>query len=259
MALKLSDEIAPNFSADSNGNKILVQSANVGFGDTTIAAIIQSLMTGQWKVSIVSELPQIGAETTTYLVPHTTNNEIDYYEQYIWTDNNFRRIGNTQAELTGVLTNAMLGGESDLVIVNGVLRIKTSVNGVTLQRLEIVDGSLYAHYVGEQDSTGTLLGVVKGADGQNGTNGVNGQNGQDGTDAHIALSTTYDYTFNDTNYTNQTTLIEGATNVVTHAYVKVWEGDTEPADSATNKTSDLYTAINLAQQVSDAITALLNE
>ena len=88
--------------------------------------------------------------------------------------------------------------------------------------------------------------------------GATGANGEDGQDAHVSLITTYDYTLSGTDYTAQASAPAGATNVVQHAYIKVWEGDTEPADSASNKTADLYASVNLANEVSSGISDLLD-
>ena len=97
-----------------------------------------------------------------------------------------------------------------------------------------------------------------GATGATGDTGATGANGEDGQDAHVSLITTYDYTLSGTDYTAQASAPAEATNVVQHAYIKVWEGDTEPADSASNKTADLYASVNLANEVSSGISDLLD-
>lgn len=62
------------------------------------------------KIEIVDELPETGQEGTLYLVAATLPDVGDIYEEYIWYNESWERIGSTQIDLSNYYTKT----EADL-------------------------------------------------------------------------------------------------------------------------------------------------
>lgn len=53
----------------------------------------------QFKYSVVQTLPETGEEGRIYLVP-SSQNETDLFDEYLWVDGKFEKIGSTQVDLS---------------------------------------------------------------------------------------------------------------------------------------------------------------
>lgn len=57
-----------------------------------------------FKVLTVEELPQEGAARTIYLVPSSDPETENIYDEYIWTEDGWEKIGSTDIDLTNYMT-----------------------------------------------------------------------------------------------------------------------------------------------------------
>ena len=86
----------------------------------------------QIDYQVVAELPQTGAKGTIYLVSnsHGTN---DVYDEYLWINNQFERIGNTDVDLSGYIpvvtgaTNKIPKFDANGRLVSSAYELNTSV------------------------------------------------------------------------------------------------------------------------------------
>lgn len=69
--------------------------------DKAIADAISGVT--QFDYQITNELPQTGAKGTIYLVLHTHGGE-DKFDEYIWINNGYEKIGNTDIDLSNYVT-----------------------------------------------------------------------------------------------------------------------------------------------------------
>ena len=49
-----------------------------------------------WQTELVEELPEQGEERVLYFVPYGEGSEPDYYEEYIWIEDKYEKIGSTE-------------------------------------------------------------------------------------------------------------------------------------------------------------------
>lgn len=54
---------------------------------------------------IVEQLPEQGETEVLYLVPKTNEEELNYYDEYLWINNSFEKIGNTQINVPNYTIN----------------------------------------------------------------------------------------------------------------------------------------------------------
>lgn len=59
---------------------------------------------GLKKIEIVEELPEVGEPTVLYLLARQDPEQDDYYEEYLWYDNQWEKIGTTQIDLSDYCT-----------------------------------------------------------------------------------------------------------------------------------------------------------
>ena len=59
---------------------------------------------GLKKIEIVEELPEVGDPTVLYLLAKEDPEEGDYYDEYLWYDNQWELIGSTQIDLSDYCT-----------------------------------------------------------------------------------------------------------------------------------------------------------
>lgn len=94
---------------DGNGG---VTAATAGTDYTTPANVTSAINTALAGItgisySIVSSLPATGEAGVIYLVSHS-GTAPDVYDEYIWVNNAFEKIGTTQTDLTGYWNNTNL-------------------------------------------------------------------------------------------------------------------------------------------------------
>ena len=91
-----------------------------------ICELINSLTGVQFEV--VAELPLVGQSNIIYLVPKTVPNVDNIYDEYVWINNAYELIGDTEIDLSNYYTksetNTLLATKNDdvnLSVVSGKL------------------------------------------------------------------------------------------------------------------------------------------
>lgn len=81
---------------------------------------------GEIKMIIVNLLPEIGNEDTIYLVPNTDSGEENNYDEYIWANNSWEKLGgaSVQVDLTNYVQFTDVASKTHL----GVAKMWTSTN-----------------------------------------------------------------------------------------------------------------------------------
>ena len=70
-----------------------------------LAEVIAGAAAAGMHFEVVDELPATGESNVIYLVPRTTEEESNVYDEYIWTENEgFEKIGSTDVDLSGYVT-----------------------------------------------------------------------------------------------------------------------------------------------------------
>lgn len=87
----------PTASEDSNDT----QAANTAFVKAAIAAAVGDITS--FEQTVVQQLPETGEKGVVYLVANNSNEEGNFYDEYIWVGNKFEHIGTTKTDLTGYL------------------------------------------------------------------------------------------------------------------------------------------------------------
>ena len=59
---------------------------------------------GLKKIVIVEELPEVGDPTVLYMLAKEDPEEGDYYDEYLWYDNQWELIGSTKVDLSDTVT-----------------------------------------------------------------------------------------------------------------------------------------------------------
>lgn len=85
---------APTASAGTNTTQI----ATTAFVSTAISNAIAGVTS--FEYSVVTSLPTTGVKGTIYLIAHTHGTQ-DIYDEYIWVNNKYEKIGNTDIDLSG--------------------------------------------------------------------------------------------------------------------------------------------------------------
>lgn len=114
-------------------------------------------------MEIVQTLPTTGESNVIYLVPKSTAQTNNYYDEYIYTNNAWEKIGDTEIDLSNYVKNTDYAGNNNNVA--GVIKAYTTY-GLNMS----TDGSLrsstftYAKYQNATDyafiSAGTLKNVL---------------------------------------------------------------------------------------------------
>lgn len=93
---------------------------------------------GLKKIEIVEELPEVGKPNVLYLLPITTPDDNNYYEEYLWLDDQWEMIGTTQIDLSNYpkkdQTETITGEwtfNNKIIASNGVSNITIINNGWT--------------------------------------------------------------------------------------------------------------------------------
>ena len=101
--------------------------ANKKYVDDSISAL--SLV----SFLVVQELPTTGESNIIYLVPKSTAQTNNYYDEYIYTNNAWEKIGDTEIDLTNYVKNTDYATSST----GGVVKVNSTYN------LSIDSGSIY--------------------------------------------------------------------------------------------------------------------
>lgn len=115
-------------------------------------------------MEIVQTLPQTGESNIIYLVPKSTAQTNNYYDEYIYTNNNWEKIGDTEIDLTNYVQNTDYATSSK----GGVIKIDQNYG------LRVSNGTLVGYGVNYTDygnalnqlviDKGTLENVITGKD-----------------------------------------------------------------------------------------------
>lgn len=100
-----------NTSFEIQGNKTTVLDSNstdtqYPAAKTVYDFVTQSIgtMAGQLKIEVVGLLPSVGDNSTIYLVPNDLSDEASIYDEYLYLNNHWEKIGSTKVDLTKYLT-----------------------------------------------------------------------------------------------------------------------------------------------------------
>ena len=123
---------------------------------------------GSIKMTIVNELPLIGSDDTIYLVPIDDPTQENNYEEYIYVNNTWEKLGGIQVEvdLTDYVKNTDYASSSK----GGVVKVDANYNGVNVGSSGFIFPSPvnYATYQTKDDyyfiGKGTLENVITGKD-----------------------------------------------------------------------------------------------
>lgn len=134
--------------------------ATKGYVDTSITTAISGITGVQFEV--VQTLPATGDAGTIYLVPNsgTTPN---IYDEYIYVNNSFEKIGTTEIDLSNYVTNTDYASSST----GGVIKTSTTTGtGISTGGVLYATNSSYATYSSSGNnfviSKGTLENVITG-------------------------------------------------------------------------------------------------
>lgn len=82
----------------------------------------------QFHYEVVQELPQTGANNILYLVPKTTTQTNNTYDEYVYANNNWEKIGDTEIDLSNYVTttqlNTTLANYTTTTVLNSLLNNK---------------------------------------------------------------------------------------------------------------------------------------
>ncbi len=93
---------------DATGTKITTLSIprfTAGSGISIVNGVISATL--NWTVEVYNsfgDLPLTGQERVFYFVRRTTTSTKDIFDEYVWVNNDYELIGNTQVDLSGYLT-----------------------------------------------------------------------------------------------------------------------------------------------------------
>ena len=102
-----------------------VPTPTTGSNDTQIAntefvtrAIASALSSGLLSFEIVDDyksLPETGANSTIYMVPNNNGESGNYYDEYVWINETYEKIGTTQIDLSGYFNSIEVSGTGNAV------------------------------------------------------------------------------------------------------------------------------------------------
>lgn len=112
---------------------------------------------------VVDELPTVGEEGTIYLVPKSTSKTDNVYNEYMYIEDEWELIGDTQADLTDYVKNTDYATSQTA----GVIKSQNSLNfGVNESGIPYAENRTYAQYQTQNNTSfigkGTLENVING-------------------------------------------------------------------------------------------------
>ncbi len=155
MAYKFKSNIVPDFDAE-DGKQILIEAVNIGYGQTTVKAILDALG-GGFSMFVGATLPQSGESNILYLIKSPSG---DYYIRYIWLNDGWQSLGTTETAIVGGLDQSMVGPGSSLKLENGKLVLKEDMEpgqdgksaNVMLKRTYTKPGETTREFEGEYNA-----------------------------------------------------------------------------------------------------------
>ena len=121
---------------------------------------------GAVKMQIVNELPSVGEEDTIYLVPNTDPETQNNYDEYVYVDGQWEKLGGVQVEVD--LTDYVKNTDYATASKGGVVKVSIGTYGFTVDS----NGNLrsepltYANYLTKTNyyniDKGTLENVITG-------------------------------------------------------------------------------------------------
>lgn len=112
------------------------------------------------SIQVVEDLPGSGAANTIYLVPKEGGGSSqNVYDEYLWQENKWEKIGDTAVDLTGYATQEWVTGQLASYVTSTALTSQLA-NYVTSESLTATLGN----YVTSSSLTGTLSGYLKTTD-----------------------------------------------------------------------------------------------
>lgn len=95
-----------NFITSSVDNLVNYYKKSETYTQSEVNNLIGAIQ--QFHYEIVSTLPQTGANNILYLVPKTTTETQNVYDEYVYANNGWEKIGDTQIDLSDYVTITML-------------------------------------------------------------------------------------------------------------------------------------------------------
>ena len=120
---------APTAAEGTSGKQV----ANTEFVAKAIANAVAGIT--DFETSIVESLPATGVKGTIYFVLNGSSETDNIYDEYIWVNGKFEKIGSTKIDLTGYLNDVTTSGTGNAVtgysVENGKLTLKKDSNFLT--------------------------------------------------------------------------------------------------------------------------------
>ena len=113
----------PTPASDSSN----LQIANTKFVINLITEAISKIT--QFKTQVLNELPENGTEGIIYFIPNDETEEINIYDEFIWVNSKFERIGSTKIDLTGYYKEINTIGTG-----NAVTKVIETENGLEFEK-----------------------------------------------------------------------------------------------------------------------------
>lgn len=174
----LPDDVANTVIIDGDGNAVTGAEWDAAGHQLTLTkgvtyatkAELTSTIAGLTKLDFVvlgasEELPETGIKGTIYLKPHT-HGEGDSYDEFIWVNDTYEKIGNTDIDLSGYVPNTRtINGQAlteDIVITSVSGNAGTATKLATARKLN-VGGALTgtaANFDGSKDVTIEVTAVA---------------------------------------------------------------------------------------------------
>ena len=136
---------APTAGSDTNTTQI----ATTAFVMTAVGNAFDSLTGVDYqKYDSYSALPTTGAKGVIYLVPDTHSDSNDTYDEYMWFDSKYEKIGNTdvdlsgyQVKITGAATTILSANLTAARVLVSDENGKVAVSAITATELRYLSGA----------------------------------------------------------------------------------------------------------------------
>lgn len=97
----------PEISINNNGKTI----ANTAFVWAVITDALSDFV--KFDIKIVQSLPEEGEYGTFYFVPNEGSEQNNFYDEYVWLNNKWEKLGTTEIDLSGYVKENQLVPISD--------------------------------------------------------------------------------------------------------------------------------------------------
>lgn len=153
----------------ATGELVHIDDDAISKNDTYSSSKIVSLLADAgFTVSIVDALPQIGDKKYIYFLPAEDQSQGNVYDEYMYIDNKFEKIGSTSIDLSDYVTtstlNSALSGKQDILSGgNGISIIDNTVSlkgSAITQPINITTSSTYPYPFALSNGSSTYVSMA---------------------------------------------------------------------------------------------------